>query len=74
MTPGFLLATRRSLVRVWIFLVELFEGFLQEDPRYFKGIPLGDEEFVFDVPFHTTRDVAESEVSCLSESEFVEYS
>ena len=69
-----LLATRRSLIRVWVFSVESFKSFLQKDPRYFKGIPLGDEEFVFDVPFHTTHDVAESEMSCLSESECVEYS
>jgi hypothetical protein len=56
-----------------LFSVESFECFFQEDPRYFKGIPLGHEEFVFDVPDHTTGDVAKSEVIDLSKSEGLEY-
>ena len=46
--------------------VESFEGFLQEYPRYFEGVPLSYEEFVFDVSCYTARDMAESEVVDLS--------
>ena len=51
-----------------------FDGFSQADPGYLKGVPLGNEEFVFDVSFDATRDVAESQVECLSKSQLVEYS
>ena len=68
------LATCQGLIRIWVFLVKLLKSFLQKDPSYFKGIPLSDEEFVFNIPLHATRDVAELEMSCLSESECVEYS
>ena len=70
--PAFLLATSGSLTS--FFSVESFNGFFQEYPRYLEGIPLGYEEFVFDVPCYTARDVAESEVVDLSKSEGVEYS
>ena len=69
-----LLVACRGLIRIGVFSVESFERFLQEDPCYFKGIPLGDEEFMFDISFHAARDVAESKVSHLSECECVEYS
>ena len=67
----FLLPTSGSLVR--LFSVESFECFLQEDPRYFEGVPLGYKEFVFDVPFHTTGNVAEPEMVDLSESKGLKY-
>ena len=56
-----------------LFSVESFECFFQENPRYFKGVPLGYEEFVFDISDHTTGDVAESEMIDLSESKGLEY-
>ena len=67
-----LLATCRSSTS--FFSIESFNGFFQEYPRYFEGVPLSYEEFVFDVSGYTARDVAESEVVNLSESEGVEYS
>ena len=67
-----LLATCGSLTS--FFSVESFKGFFQEYPHYLKGVPLSYEEFVFDVSGYTARDVAESEVVNLSESEGVEYS
>ena len=68
----FLLATCRSLTS--FFSVESFEGFFQEYPRYFEGIPLSYKEFVFDIPCHTACDMAKSKVIGLSKSEGVEYS
>ena len=68
---SFLLATCGSLTS--FFSVESFKGFFQEYPRYFKGVPLSYEEFVFDVPCYTACDMAESEVVDLSKSEGVEY-
>ena len=56
------------------FSVESFKGFFQEYPRYFEGVPLGYEEFMFDVSYYATRDVAKPEVVGLSKSEGVEYS
>ena len=58
---------------VRLFSIESFECFFQEDPRYFKGVPLSYEEFVFDVPNHTAGDVAKSEMVDLSKSEGLEY-
>ena len=60
----FLLATCRGLS--CFSFVKLFKGFFQEYPRYFEGVPLGYEEFVFDVLFDTTRDVAKPQVKRLS--------
>ena len=65
------MACRRS---VGIFSVESFNGFSQEYPRYFKGVPLSHEEFMFEVSCHTTHDVAESKMVGLSKSEGMEYS
>ena len=56
------------------FSIESFKGFLQEYPCYLEGVPLSYEEFVFDVPCYTARNMAESEVVGLSKSEGVEYS
>ena len=56
------------------FSIESFKGFFQKYPRYFEGVPLGYKKFVFDVPYYTARDVAESEVVDLSKSKGVEYS
>ena len=68
----FLLAACGSLTS--FFSIESFKGFFQEYPRYFEGVPLGYEEFVFDIPCYTARDMTESEVVSLSKSEVVEYS
>ena len=68
----FLLATCGCLTS--FFSVESFECFFQEYPRYFEGVPLSYEEFVFDVPCYTARDVAKPKVVGLSKSEGVEYS
>ena len=68
----FLLATCGSLTG--FFSVESFKGFFQEYPRYFEGIPLSHEEFMFDVPCYTAHNMTESEVVDLSKSEGVEYS
>ena len=57
-----------------LFSIESFECFFQKDPRYFKGVPLSYEEFVFDIPDYATGNMAESEVVDLSESEGLEYS
>ena len=43
-----------------IFSIESLDSFSQADPGYLKGVLLGDEEFVFDVLFDATHDVAES--------------
>ena len=67
----FLLMTSGGLAR--LFSIESFECFFQKDPRYFKGVPLSYEEFVFDVPDYTTGNVAESEMIDLSKSEGLEY-
>ena len=56
------------------FSIESFEGFFQEYPRYFEGVPLSYEEFVFDVSGYTARDMAESKVVDLPKPEGVEYS
>ena len=68
----FLLATCGSLTG--FFSVESFKGFFQKYPRYFEGVPLRYEKFVFDVPDYTARDMAESEVVDLSKLEGMEYS
>ena len=69
---SFLLATCGGLVG--IFSVKSFKSFFQEYPRYFEGIPLSYEEFVFDIPCYTARDMAESKMVDLLKSEGVEYS
>ena len=70
-SPAFLLLTGGSLV--CLFSIESFECFFQQDPRYFKRVPLSYEEFVFDVPNHTARNVAKSEMIDLSKSKGLEY-
>ena len=70
--PVFLLVTCRRLIG--FFSIESFEGFFQEYPSYFEGVPLGYKKFVFDVSCYTTCNMAESEVIGLSELEVVEYS
>ena len=65
-TPAFLLMTGGSLIWLGAFSVEAFECSFQVDPSYFKGIPLSDQKFVFDVPLDATRNVAESRVKRLS--------
>ena len=57
---SFLLMTSGSLVRFSVFSVETFEGYSQINPSYFKGVPLGDQKFVFDVSLDAARNVAES--------------
>ena len=69
--PVFLLLTSGGSAR--LFSIKSFECFFQEDPRYFKGVPLSYEEFVFDVPGHTTGDVAKSEMVDLSKLKGLEY-
>ena len=71
MAPVFLLVTCGSLTS--FFSIESFEGFFQKYPRYFEGVPLGYQKFVFDVSCQTARNVAESEVIDLSKLEVVEY-
>ena len=56
------------------FSVKSFKGFLQKYPRYFEGVPLSYEEFMFKVPDCTARNMAELEVVGLSKSKGVEYS
>ena len=56
------------------FSIKSFDGFFEEYPRYFKGVPLSYEEFVFDVSDYAAGNMAESEVIGLSKSEGVEYS
>ena len=68
----FLLATCGSLTS--FFSIESFKSFFQEYPRYFEGVPLSYEKFVFNVPCYTARDMAESEMVGLSKSQGVEYS
>ena len=70
--PVFLLTTCRRLTS--FLSVELFEGFFQKYPRYFEGVPLSYEEFVFNVSNHAARDMAKSEMVDLSKSKGVEYS
>ena len=70
----FLLATRGTLIGFGIFSIEAFECPSQVNPSYFEGVPLSNQEFVFDVPFDAARNVAESQVKRLSKSEGVEYS
>ena len=62
--PVFLLATCRGLTS--FSSVKSFQGFFQEYPRYFEGVPLGYEELVFNISFDATRNVAESHVKRLS--------
>ena len=57
-----------------LFSVKSFECFFQEYPRYFEGVPLSYEKFVFDIPDYAAGNMAESEVIDLSESEGLEYS
>ena len=66
--------TCRSLVRFGIFSIETFDRVPQVNPSYFKGAPLSNQEFVFDISFDATRDVAKSQVKRLSKSQLVEYS
>jgi hypothetical protein len=69
--PALLLATCGSLTS--FFSIKSFEGFFQKYPRYFEGVPLGYQKFVFDISYHTARNVAESEMIDLSKLEVVEY-
>ena len=57
--------TGGSLVWFGIFSVEAFECLSQTNPSYFKGVPLSDQKFVFDVPFNAARNVAELQVKHL---------
>ena len=66
------MATSGGLTR--LFSVESFKCFFQEYPRYFKGIPLSYEEFVFDIPDYAAGNMAKSEMIDLSKSEGLEYS
>ena len=66
LTPVFLLAACGSLSG--FFSIESFEGFFQKYPRYFEGVPLGYQEFVFDVSCYATCNMAESEVIDLLKS------
>ena len=50
----------QSSVWVGVFMIKSFDSFLQEDPGYLQGVPLSDEELMFDVSFNATRNVAES--------------
>ena len=59
-TPVFLLTTSGGLAWFGVLSIEAFECFSQIDPGYLEGIPLGDQEFVFDISLYSTRDVAES--------------
>jgi hypothetical protein len=68
---SFLLAACGSLAG--FFSVESFKGFFQEYPRYFEGVPLSHEKFVFDVPCYTARNVTESKMVSLSKSEGMKY-
>ena len=63
-----LLATGGGLVGFGIFLIELFGCSSQVNPSYFESVPLSDQEFVFDVSFDATRNVAKSQVKRLSKS------
>ena len=54
-----LLLIHRDLVGFGIFSLEAFDCSSQVDPSYFEGVPLSDQEFVFDVPFNAARNVAE---------------
>jgi hypothetical protein len=54
--------------------VKSFESFFQEYSRYFEGVPLSYEEFVFDIPDYAAGNMAESEMVNLSKSEGLEYS
>jgi hypothetical protein len=63
---SFLLTACGSLTG--FFSTESFEGFFQKYPRYFEGVPLGYQKFVFDVSCYTARNMAESEVIGLPES------
>ena len=62
--PVFLLATCGSLTG--FFSIESFEGLFQKYPRYFEGVPLGYQKFVFDVSCYAARNMAKSEVINLS--------
>ena len=68
---SFLLATGGGLS--YFFSVESFDRCFQKYPRYFKGVPLGYKEFVFNIPDYAAGDVAESEMVDLSKSEGLEY-
>ena len=57
-----------------LFSVKSFECFFQKDPRYFKGVPLSYEKFVFDIPDYAAGNMAELKVVDLSKSEGLEYS
>ena len=57
-----------SLVRFGAFSVEAFKRLSQVNPGYFEGVPLSDEKLVFNIPFDATRDVAKTQMKCLSES------
>ena len=70
--PVFLLTACGGLTS--FLSVESFQSFSQEHPRYFEGIPLCYQEFVFDVSDYATRYVAETKMVDLSKSEGLEYS
>ena len=59
-TPVFLLATGGGLAWSGVFLIEAFECFSQTDPSCLKGVPLSDQQFVFNVSLDAAHDVAES--------------
>ena len=69
---SFLLLTCGSLTG--FFSVESFEGFFQEYPHYFEGIPLRYKEFVFNISCYTARNMTEPKVISLLKSKGVEYS
>ena len=69
---SFLLVTSGGLTS--LFSLESFKCFFQKDPRYFKGVPLSYEEFVFDIPDYAAGNMAESKMVNLSKSEGLEYS
>ena len=49
-----------GLVGFGILSIEAFDCSSQVNPSYLEGVPLSDKEFVFDVPFDATRNVAKS--------------
>ena len=72
LTPVFLLTVCGSLTG--FFSIESFEGLFQKYPRYFEGVPLGYQKFVFDVSRYAARNMAKSEMIDLLKLEVMEYS
>ena len=58
--PAFLLVTCGGLIQFGTFPVKAFECFSQVNPSYFKGVPLSNQKFMFNVSLDATRNVAES--------------